>query len=129
MEPISIIIAFFAVLAALIVGIVACSHKRTRIVFGIMTLAWASLMFITANEVQTYNLNAWYGAAAARMIDSSIAAIDSGKHQELNAGLKKMRDNLIVTYENRGNFKELADKLSFELAQNKEAQQAAPRNR
>jgi len=126
MEPIAIIIAFFAVLAALIVGSVICSHKRNRIVFGIMTLAWASLMFIAANEVQTYNLNAWYSSAAARMIDSSIAAIDSGKHQELNTGLKKMRGNLIVTYENRGDFKQLSDKLSSELAQRDEVQQDAP---
>lgn len=125
MEPIAIIIAFFAVLAALIVGSVVCSHKRTRIVFGIMTLAWASLMFVAANEVQTYNLNAWYNAAAARMIDSSITAIDSGKHQVLNTGLKKMRGDLIVTYENRGNFKELADKLSSELAQRDDSQQDA----
>jgi len=123
MEPIAIIIAFFAVLTALIVGSVVCSHKRSRIVFGVMTLAWASLMFIAANGVQTYNLNAWYSAAAARMIDESIATIDSGRHQELNAGLKNMRDNLIVTYENRGNFKELADKLSSELAQKNQAQQ------
>lgn len=129
MEPIAIIIAFFAVLAALIVGSVVYSHKRTRIVFGVMTFAWSSLMFIAANEVQTYNLNAWYSAAARRMIDASIATIDSGRHQELNTGLKKMRDNLVVTYENRGNFKELADKLSSELAQEKEAQQVAPRNR
>ena len=93
-----------------------------------MTLAWSSLMFIAANEVQTYNLNAWYSAAAARMIDGSIATIDSGRHQELNTGLKNMRDNLIVTYENRGNFKELADKLSSELAQKNQAQQVVTPN-
>lgn len=129
MEPIAIIIAFFAVLTALIVGSVVCSHKRSRIVFGIMTLAWSALMFIIANEVQTYNLNSWYSVSAGGLLDESIKTIDSGRHEELQAGFKDMRANLLMTYENRGNFKELADKLSAELAKKNQTQQSTPSNR
>jgi hypothetical protein len=65
-------------------------------------------MFIAANMVETFNLNIWYSQAADNLLESSIDAIHAGDGDRVATELAAMRDELQVTYEFRGNFRELA---------------------
>lgn len=115
MSPIAIIVIFFGVLAALIAGAAGARSRRGRAVFGAVALAWISLMFSAARMVETYDLNAWYGASAHNLLNASVSAIEAGHAEATGHALAAMRENLIVTYENRGNFKELADQTATRL--------------
>ncbi|MFM2296987.1 MAG: hypothetical protein RL117_694 [Verrucomicrobiota bacterium] len=108
MEPTLIVIAFFAILL-LFLGI-ACSapSKRGRVIGAFVAFAWSCLMFMAANMVERFNLNAWYSSAADELLDSSIEAIDAGRADHVSAELAEMRDELEVTYQYRGKFDELA---------------------
>lgn len=115
MDPNITIVIFFGVLAALIVGAACVSSKRGRAVSGVAALAWSFLMFSAARMVETFQLNAWYSASAHNLLDASASAIEAGHAKATGKELAKMRKELIVTYENRGNFKELADKTVTRL--------------
>jgi hypothetical protein len=109
MEPILIIAIFFGVLAALIAGTACARSKRGRAIAGVVALAWSGLMFTAAGMFETFNLNIWYSQSAHNLLDASVSAIKSGNADRVADELAAMRENLDVTYENRGNFKELAD--------------------
>lgn len=127
MEPVAIIILFFGILLSLIVGSVMCDRKASRIIFGIVTLAWSCLMFLAAHAAESYDLNIWYSGAASKLLDESIKAIDSGRHGDVAAAFKQMNESLEATYENRGNFRELANEASSDLARKRaEAEPDAP---
>ena len=108
MEAIIIVIIFFAVLAVFL-GVACCSSsRRTRIVGAFVAFGWACLVFMAANMVETFNLNIWYSQAADDLLESSIDAINAGDADKVSAEFVAMREELEVTYEFRGNFKELA---------------------
>ena len=65
-------------------------------------------MFIAANMAESFNLNIWYSAAADDLLESSIEAINTGDADRVSVELTAMREDLEVTYESRGNFRELA---------------------
>ncbi len=108
MEPMLIIVVFFAILAVLL-GIACCaSSRRGRIIGAIVAFGWSCLMFMAANMAESFNLNIWYSSAADDLLESSIEAIDAGQADQVSAELSAMREELEVTYEHRGNFNELA---------------------
>jgi hypothetical protein len=108
MEPMFIVVLFFAILAVFL-GI-ACSaqSRRGRIIGSIVAFGWSCLMFMAANMAESFNLNIWYSSAADDLLESSIEAIDAGAADQVSAELSAMREELEVTYERRGNFNELA---------------------
>jgi hypothetical protein len=126
MEAVVIIILFFGILTALVVGSVMCDRKGSRILFGIVTMAWSGLMFLAARTAESYDLNIWYSGAAAKLLDESIKAMDAGRPADVAAAFKRMSASLELTYENRGNFRELANEASSGMARKREAEQAAP---
>jgi hypothetical protein len=108
MDPILIVVLFFAILAVFL-GIACCaSSRRGRIVGAIVAFGWSCLMFMAANMAESFNLNIWYRSAADDLLESSIEAIDAGQADQVSTELSAMRDDLEVTYEHRGNFNELA---------------------
>jgi hypothetical protein len=72
-------------------------------------------MFLAAGMVETFNLNIWYGQSAHNLLEASVAAIKAGKGDQVAGELAAMRDGLEVTYEHRGNFKELAGQTTARL--------------
>ncbi|MBK1884234.1 hypothetical protein JIN85_17575 [Luteolibacter pohnpeiensis] len=103
-----IVVVFFTVLA-LFLGIACCAtSKRGRIIGAIVAFGWACLMFMAANMAESFNLNIWYSSAADDLLESSIEALDAGQVFQVSAEFSAMREDLEVTYEHRGNFKELA---------------------
>jgi hypothetical protein len=115
MEPILIIVIFFGVLAALIAGAAVATSKRGRAIAGVAALGWSCLMFLAARMVETFNLNIRYSQSAHNLINASVAAIKAGKSDQVATELATIRENLEVTYEHRGNFKELAEETAARL--------------
>ena len=115
MEPILIIIIFFGILAALIGGAALAASKRARAISGMAALGWACLMFLAARMAESFNLNIWYSLSARNLLDASVAGIKAGKSDQVAGELATMRENLEVTYEHRGNFKELAEETAARL--------------
>ena len=96
------------ILASLIVGAMGATSKRGRVIGGCAVFVWAAVMFFAASLVQRANFNIGYGNAARKLLDATTEALDAGKAAEVSRELKSMRKELRVTYENHGNFKELA---------------------
>lgn len=108
MEPVIPIIGFFAVLAFAL-AITACAQtRRRRIVGAVVAFGWSCLMFTAASMVESFNLNIWYSSAADGLLESSVDAIEAGQADRVSTELSAMREKLVVTYEHRGNFNELA---------------------
>jgi len=108
MEPMVIVVVFFAILAVFLAFTCSAPSKRGRIVAAFLAFGWACLMFMAANMAESFNLNIWYSSAADDLLETSIEAIDAGQAEQVSAELAAMREELEVTYEHRGNFNELA---------------------
>ena len=115
MDPLVTITLLFGILAALIAGVGSAKSSRGRAIYGLAALVWAGFMFAAARMVETFNLNAWYSASAHNLLDAAADGIDAGHGDQVSKRLAAMRDELHVTYENRGNFKELAEKTTADL--------------
>ena len=115
MEPLIILVLFFGILIFLLALTCVANRKRTRIIAAVCTFTWTCLIFIAARAVETFNLNAWYSSAAYELLDSTVKEIDKGNAAQASQELTHMRDQLNVTYENRGNFKDLATSTAERL--------------
>ena len=115
MEPIAIVVVFFMVLAFLIGTSAYAQKKSARVVTALAAFGWACLMFTAANWVQSLGYNSWYSSAASKMMNAYIAAIEQGHHEAVLAEMRRMTNELKVTYENRGNFQELAERAASNL--------------
>lgn len=114
-ESLLIVVFFFGVLALLMREAVVGKTMRARTVAGVMAFGFSALMFLGARWVETANHRVWYGTAARKLLDATTEAIDAGKAAEVSRELKAMRKELNVTYESRGNFKELAEETVVRL--------------
>ena len=64
------------------------SSRPLRISLGILALLMSFGVAFVAGTLQRLNYNAWYGAASQRLIDSSVAEIESGNTERLLRELK-----------------------------------------
>lgn len=115
MHPIVIVVLFFAVLAAFIAGTAFAQKKSVRIVSALAAFGWACLMFVAASWAESLNYNAWYSSAASKMLDACISGIEQGRQEAVLTEMRRMTNELEVTYEHRGNFKELAERVAVTL--------------
>lgn len=67
-------------------------------------------MFLAASWVVSLDHNISYSKAASKMLDAYIAGMEAGREKAVLGEIKRMRDELDVTYEQRGNFKELSER-------------------
>lgn len=125
MSPSLIAIVAFLILAVLIFGSAACGNKVARVVLGVVALAWAGIIFSMAGWLESLNYNAWYNGSAAELIDASIEGLEEGDEELVLAELKRLREELNVTYEERGNFQELASGLAARLEKRRAEQGGA----
>ncbi len=115
MSPILVVILFFLILTVFI-SVAAFSQRKTvRITSAILAFAWACLMFVVARWVESLNQNAQYSSAASEMLNACIVGLEQGREEVVLGEMKKMSSELEVTYENRGNFKELAEQMTENL--------------
>jgi hypothetical protein len=116
MHPIAIIVFFFMVLAAFIAGTALAQRKSVRLISAAAAFGWACLMFVAAGWAESLNYNAWYSNAASKMLDACIGGIEQGRQDAVLAELRRMTNELHVTYEQRGNFRQLAERAAVSLA-------------
>jgi hypothetical protein len=115
MDPIAIILLFFMVLAALIGGAAFAQRKSARVLSAAGAFAWSCLMFLAAGWAQSLNYNIWYSKAASKMLSAFVAGIEDGRQAAVLREMRRMTNELHVTYESRGNFKELAERAAKSL--------------
>jgi hypothetical protein len=115
MTPIAIVALFFMVLAFFVGSTAFAQEKLTRRLSALATFGWACLMFLAASWVTSLDHNIWYSNAASKMLDAYIAGIEGGREKVVLSEIKRMRNELDVTYERRGNFKELAERAAQNL--------------
>jgi hypothetical protein len=115
MHPIVIIVSFFAVLAVLIAGAALARKKSVRVLAAVAAFGWACLMFMAASWAESLNYNIWYSSAASKMLDACIGGIEQGRQEAVLGEMRRMTNELEVTYEHRGKFKQLAERAAESL--------------
>jgi len=115
MGPIAIVAVFYGTLAVLVSITALSQRKKVRIIAGVGCLAWSALMFMAADAVERFNHNAWYSGDAYRILDAYVGGIESGHQDAVLREMKRMTNELEVTYEHRGNFRELAQRAAASL--------------
>ena|SRR5437867_1362712 len=129
MHPIVIVVLFFIVLAAFIAGTAFAQKKSVRVVSSLATFGWACLMFVAASWAESLNHNIWYSSAAAKMLEAYISGIEQGRQDAVLTEMRRITNELDVTYEHRGNFKELAERAAASLTTTNSEQGAAAHRR
>lgn len=115
MHPIAIIILFFTVLGAFIWGAAFFERKSARVISAAGAFGWSCLMFMAAAWAESLNYNTWYSSAASNMLRAFVAGIEDGRQEMVLREMRRMTNELHVTYERRGNFKELAERAAASL--------------
>ncbi len=107
---------FYLILVSLLAPAVLAKRKTVRIIAAVACLGWSALTMTVANWVQSVNHNVWYSDAAYRMLEAYIQGIEAGRQDSVLREMKRMTNQLQVTYEDRGNFRELAERAAVSLA-------------
>jgi len=128
MHPIVIVVLFFMMLAALIAGTAFAQKKSARVISALATFGWACLMFVAASWAESLNYNIWYSSSASKMLDACIGGIEQGRQDAVLREMRRMTNDLDVTYEHKGNFRELAERVASSLTTTN-AEQGAPTNK
>jgi len=117
------------VLAVFIAGTASAQRKTVRSLSAVATFGWACLMFIAASWAESLNYNIWYSSAASKMLGACIVSIEQGHQDALLTELRRMTNELHVTYQYRGNFRELAERTTAILGtSNAESSGSANKN-
>lgn len=115
MQSIFIVALFFGVLAAFIAGTALAQKTTVRLITALAAFGWACLMFVAASWAEGLNHNIWYSSAASKMLHAYIGGIEQGRQEAVLTEMRRMTQELEVTYEHRGNFKELAERAAASL--------------
>lgn len=84
-------------------------------------------MFMAADWVESLKYNIWYSGAASKMLRAFSTGIENGHQDAVLREMRLMMDELHVTYERRGNFKELAERAAGNLTSSGEESSPAKR--
>ena len=115
MSALLIIAIFFLILGFLIFSMAMSERRSIRMGLAIASFLWACTMFKMAGWVEGLNRNIWYSKAASGLIKASIEGLEDGRSDQVLKEMKIINENLKVTYESKGNFKDLADEASERL--------------
>ena len=118
MDPgaVTIITLFYLILAGLVAAAAFAQRKKVRIISALACLGWSAFMLMVADWGQSLNHNAWYSDAAYRMLEAYTAGIEGGRQDAVLREMKRMTNELQVTYEHRGNFRQLAERTAKSLS-------------
>lgn len=125
MQPMFIIILFFLVLAVFIAGTALAQRKSVRWLSAAATFGWACFIFMAASWVERLNYNAWYSNATFKLLEACIGGMEQGRQNAVLSEMRRMTNELEVTYERKGNFKTLAENAAERLTSSHTNQEAA----
>jgi len=91
------------------------SRRWLRIVLGLLSLSLSVSIALAVGVLQELNYNSWYGIASAKLLDTTIAEIESGREDQLLTSLRKLRGEFYPTYENRANYDKLVDEFAKQV--------------
>lgn len=109
------IILPYLILLVLLIGTACSSDKRARIGFACILGLACAVMFEGAKMLEQFNYNIWYSSSAHTLIGAAVEGLESGRQQEVIAELKKVHEEMEVTYEERGNYLDLSKAASERL--------------
>lgn len=116
MATLVIPIVFFLVLTGLLAGTASEAKPSIRRGCALAAFLVAALGYFATGMARSFELNVWYSGSAHKLLDRTVAALEQGRQAEVIREFKTMRDSLEVTYEHRGNFRDLAEKTSEALS-------------
>ena len=97
------------------------TKKRwVRISLGIASLICiGDICFFFVKFTERLNYNSWYGFANEKLIKTIISKLEEGQTEVVINNLKKLEKDFYPTYENKGNFNELAEQATNNMQNNK----------
>ena len=89
--------------------------KWLRCILGILAIIFSvSLTVLIFKDLQSFSsaltkfrYNEFYGETSKKLIDTTVAKLESGEQQKVLNSLKKLQDKFQFTYENKGNYDKL----------------------
>ena len=79
----------------------------TRITFGCLAILCSWGIAVMAAQIVRLNYNIWYSDATNKLITATVKKLEDGKNDLVIEELKKLQEQLHVTYERKGNYDEL----------------------
>lgn len=87
--------------------------RTLRITCGILALIMLTVVtWFATYVVNQLKYNAWYGFATKGLVDETIRGIEAGKSEMVLRELKVFQSEYHPTYENRANYKPLAEQVT-----------------
>lgn len=102
------------------------SSRPLRISLGVLALVMSFGVAFVVAMLERLNDNAWYGAASKRLIDATVAQIESGNIKRLLPELKRLQAEFHPTYENRARYDRLIDEFVERLDEDPRAPAVQP---
>lgn len=110
-----IVALFFAVLAPLIVSTALAEKKTVRVFSGVAALGWATLIFTFSSWAESANYNVRFNSAASKMLEAFMGGLEQGRQDTVLNEMRRMTHDLDFSYEQRGNFKDLAERAAANM--------------
>ena len=101
-----IVYGFFAVLGFFIAAAAFCKKRNERIAFAVMAFLFSCLMYHLAGFTHSLSYNLWYSSATNKLLEASISALEEKREDQLLDELESLKENLVVTYEFKGDYPE-----------------------
>jgi hypothetical protein len=90
-------------------------RRWLRILLGILALTMSVFLALGFSLLERFNYNAWYGAASATLIDTTIAEIEDGRTDQLLPALRHLRGEFYPTYMNRAHYDQLVNQFAEQI--------------
>jgi hypothetical protein len=90
-------------------------RRWLRILLGILALTMSVFLALGFSLLERFNYNAWYGAASATLIGTTIAEIEDGRTDQLLPALRLLRREFDPTYINRAHYDQLVNQFAKEI--------------
>ncbi|HCN28625.1 MAG TPA: hypothetical protein DIT64_07635 [Verrucomicrobiales bacterium] len=107
---------FFGILVFLLARTALAERKSRRLLFACTVFAWTCLIYQLAGWARSLGYNLHYSLATSVLLNSCAGALEEGRHEDVTRELRQLTDEFRVTYENRGDFMELALKAVNSLS-------------
>lgn len=116
MEPQAYLFLFLIVVAP-VAWLISEFQQRAwlRIFLGVLSISMSFLLASLIGMLQHLNYNSSYGTASARLLDTTIAELETGRPDRLLQALRQLRGEFSPTYENRANYDQLVDRFAGQL--------------
>ncbi len=97
--------------------------RLLRVTLGCFAILLCFAVAGLVGRAESFNSNAWFGAASKNLIDTTIAELEAGNRDGVLRSLKTLQQEYAPTYENRAGYDVLIEQT---VAQMRSSRQQAP---